>query len=304
MGYFNSIHGGFEPGPALEAFRKASVTVDPHGDTAVFLLLDELNLSRVEHYFADFLSVMESRRCKDGIWMTDPIRLAGGRTGTLKFVGQTDQAQPFVDSVAAEVQIPDNLFVIGTVNIDESTQGISNKVLDRANTIELENVDFTPAEPVAPLGYETADLHLLGHQLCERSYRTHDQAAISHPALVESMTQRLTQLNEVLVDWRLHFGWRTRDEVCMYMAYAIDFCDLASAAQVDLDGFNSEAAFDRQVLQKILPRISGTREELQHGPQGNLFDRLTVLLNGWGCVESVAKLSRMKGQELANFWEA
>ena len=304
MGYYNSIHGGFEPGPALEVFRKAGDATDAHGTMAVFLLLDELNLSRVEHYFADFLSVMESRRESAGAWITDPLRIAAGRTGTLDFVGQATKAQPFVDSVEAELQIPDNLFVIGTVNIDESTQGISNKVLDRANTIELENVDFDPPEPQMPPDYETADLHVLSHHLFDRCYRTYAQAAAAHQAVIADLTQRLTELNEVLVEWRLHFGIRTRDEVCMYMAYAHDFCAQAAATQVDLEGFDPDAAFDRQVLQKILPRISGTREELQHGQQGNLFDQLAALLTGWGALESVVKLNRMKGQELANFWEA
>lgn len=304
MGYFNSIHGGFEPGPALDAFRKARQATDGHGELGVFLLLDELNLSRVEHYFADFLSVMESRRFSGGSWTTDPLRLAAGRTGTLDFVGQTARAHPFVDSVNAELQIPDNLFVVGTVNIDESTQGISNKVLDRANTIELERVDFNPPQPPAPQGYQAADLHLLGHHLVDRGYRTLDDARAAHPAIVQSATQRLTELNEVLVEWRLHFGMRTRDEVCIYLAYAQDLCTTAGAASINLDGFDGDVAFDRQVLQKVLPRISGTREELQHGPQRNLFDRLDSLLAGWGAQLSVEKLARMKAQELANFWEA
>ena len=304
MGYYNSIHSGFEPGPALEAFRKADGAVDTHGRFAVHLLLDELNLSRVEHYFADFLSVMESRRLAGDSWVTDPLRLGGGRTGVLNFVGQTANAQPFLDSVDAELEIPDNLFIIGTVNIDESTQGISNKVLDRANTIELENVDFDPPTPPSPVDYMTADLHLLGHHLFDRPYRTYAQAVAAYPTEIEAIKQRLTSLNQVLVDWRLHFGVRTRDEVSMYMAYAHDFCTTATAAAIDLEGFDPTSAFDRQVLQKILPRISGTREELQHGPQGNLFEKLEALLAPWGAAGSVAKLGRMKAQELANFWEA
>ncbi|MEX6430119.1 McrB family protein [Ferrimicrobium acidiphilum] len=304
MGYYNSIHGGFEPGPALEAFKKASDAKDTHGTTPVFLLLDELNLSRVEHYFADFLSVMESRHENDGVWITDPLRIAAGRTGTLNFVGQSANAQPFVDSVDADLPIPENLFVVGTVNIDESTQGISNKVLDRANTIELENVDFSPPEPPEPDDYQHADLHVLAHHLVDRRYRAYEQAVAAHQAELATVTQHLTELNEVLKGWRLHFGIRIRNEVCTYMAYAYDFCEQAKAIQLDLEGFDDSTAFDRQVLQKILPRISGTREELQLGPRGNLFEQLTALLNAWGAQESVSKLDNMKVQEFANFWEA
>jgi len=114
----------------------------------------------------------------------------------------------------------------------------------------------------------------------------------------------LTALNDVLIKWRLHFGIRTRDEVCTYMVHAHDFCVQAEAGRIDLEGFDFDAGFDRQILQKILPRIAGTREELQYGPQGNLFDQLSELLAEWQAPLSIAKLDRMSTHELANFWDA
>lgn len=79
-----------------------------------FLLLDEMNLSHVERYFTDFLSVMESN---------ENIPLFSE--------GQTENGVP------AKLKFPSNLFIIGTVNIDETTNMFSPKVLDRANTIEF-----------------------------------------------------------------------------------------------------------------------------------------------------------------------
>ena len=79
-----------------------------------FLILDEMNLSHVERYFADFLSVMESKA---------DIPLHAGDT--------------IENDVPAKLEVPSNLFIIGTVNIDETTNMFSPKVLDRANTIEF-----------------------------------------------------------------------------------------------------------------------------------------------------------------------
>jgi len=88
------------------------------------------------------------------------------------------------------------------------------------------------------------------------------------------------------------------------MAYAADFLEQATAPSVDLEGYNLEAAFDRQILQKVLPRVTGTKEELQNGSKGNLFVNLKVLLDQFNCVLSLQKLDRMQAQEIVNFWEA
>lgn len=306
MGFYNSLHGGFEPGPAIEAFRKAHESEDDDGRIASFMLLDELNLARVEHYFADFLSVMESRKLAGDEWVTDPLKLAGGRTGLVKYVGHDEATTPFVDCVEAELPVPDNLFVVGTVNVDETTQGISNRVLDRANTIEFEEVYLSPVPPPsAPERCDSADLHLLSHYLVDRQYRTYGDALGGRHQLVEENLAKLSTLNDTLKGWRSHFGNRTRDEVCIYMAYAADFCDQAELAGIDLEGYGLEAALDRQILQKVLPRVSGTREELEHGPSGkSLFDAVGALLDAWDCELSSEKLRRMKAQETINFWEA
>lgn len=103
FGFYNSLQEGFEPGPVVPAFRKASEAIDDDGRFANFLILDELNLARVEHYFADFLSVMESRRPNHatGEWETDPLQLAGGRNDVLRFINARDEGSnlPFINSI-------------------------------------------------------------------------------------------------------------------------------------------------------------------------------------------------------------
>ena len=106
VGYYNVITEEYQSTPAYDLINKAQD--DP--DNPYFLILDEMNLSHVERYFADFLSAIESG---------EEIPLYG-EDRTLK--------------------LPDNLFIIGTVNVDETTYMFSPKVLDRANTIEFDTL--------------------------------------------------------------------------------------------------------------------------------------------------------------------
>lgn len=304
LGFFNALQEGFEPGVALDAIAKATRGVDDDGRYATVALLDEMNLSRVEHYFSDFLSIMETRTLRDGAWVSDPIRLAGGRTGSIRYVGSPGATADFVDSVPAELPIPDNLFFVGTVNIDESTRGISRKVLDRANTIEVELPPRSAHPPPAPTGYREAELHVLAHLLADRPYRTAALAEAARPFESEIAVKWLDELNDLLRSWGAQFGRRVYDEVCMYLAYAADFIDQAEGTGVDIEEFSLVHAFDRQVLQKILPRIAGTREELENAPAGNLFEALRTYLGQKDLRLSAEKLARMRRQEIVNFWEA
>jgi hypothetical protein len=98
-----------------------------------FLILDEMNLSHVERYFADFLSIMESQ---------DTIKLYSG----------SDRLGPDNLKIGSEISWPENLFIIGTVNIDETTYMFSPKVLDRANVIEFRISESEISEYLAAPG--------------------------------------------------------------------------------------------------------------------------------------------------------
>lgn len=284
FGYYNSLRGVFEQGPVVDAFDRAERAEDEDGRYANWLVLDELNLARVEHYFADFLSAMENQ---------DEVN---GRTGVIRIsAGEREAVFP----------IPDNLFVVGTINIDESTHGISHKVLDRANTIEFDQVHFRMTPPAEPVGWEDAELHLLAHHLVDRHYRTFGQARAGRRMVVDLNYHRLEKLYEILKPWRLHFGYRTIEEICIYMGYAADFVAQAALSGVDIEEYNLQRALDYQILQKVLPRITGTREELEREISGKrLFVELERVLEEWGCEKSLEKTRRMRTQEIVNFWEA
>ena len=123
------LNGKFIPGAIIDFVKRAELD----SSHPYFLCLDEMNLARVEYYLSDFLSVIETRDFQAGHIVSDPLvsgiyygsdTAAAGRYGTVPF--------------------PENLYVIGTVNMDETTFPFSRKVLDRANTIEFSFVDLTP----------------------------------------------------------------------------------------------------------------------------------------------------------------
>lgn len=121
LGYYNALTGSFHPGAFLRFLLRAAA--DPQ--QPYFLCLDELNLARPEYYLAPILSAMET--------MEGTIDL-GAPLAEVPLVGG--------GSVRNPLPLPVNLRIIGTVNVDESTYALSDKLLDRANLIELTDVDM------------------------------------------------------------------------------------------------------------------------------------------------------------------
>lgn len=218
--------------PTPLAFMLRAARDLPH---PYLLILDEMNLAHVERYFADVLSGMEtdepclpniSQDPTDGLWRVS----ANG---------------------PARIPFPRNLFVVGTVNVDETTYMFSPKVLDRANTFEfrVESTELTSElrKPVtcAP-----------GEALFLRSFMAHatddDWQNANRPPDAEQYVTHLRTLHELLYAWGFEFGHRTFYE-------ALRFAALLSAA----GNPNLEHALDLQVMQKVLPRLHGTRRRLE-----------------------------------------
>ena len=162
-------------------------------------VLDEMNLSHPEQYLAPILSAME---LDDG-----KIPLHGGEADD--------------DGIPASIRYPDNLVLIGTVNMDETTMGISDKVLDRAFTLEFWDVDVDRWP-----GWESAQLV------------DHDAAAVR---------KVLKSMMEALSPARLHFGWRVIEEVVRFMEQR-----QAQSAELSVND-----ALDRVLYAKVLPKLRG-----------------------------------------------
>ena len=212
------LNGNFIEGPVCPAFNAAAASPD----NPVFLCLDEMNLARVEYYLSDFLSVIESREKQDdGAIHTDPI--AHFKEG-----------------------IPDNLYIVGTVNMDETTFPFSKKVLDRANTIEFSYVDLFP-------GFDAFDIEVeplqLPNAFLATEYLVLAADCEKEKDFVIQVCDELQKVNSILKKANAHVGYRVRDEIVFYMLNNKNAENLLTYEQ----------AFDNEIMQKILPRIQGSQ---------------------------------------------
>jgi 5-methylcytosine-specific restriction endonuclease McrBC GTP-binding regulatory subunit McrB len=230
-----------------------------------FVILDEMNLAHVEYYFADFLSVLESGRVDKG-WTKEALKLHSFSQSLF------DQAQ---NEIPPTLRLPPNLYIIGTVNIDETTYMFSPKVLDRAFTLEFREVDFSDylvegvnAEEARKIAEEIRGKILEdlrnGGKFCAvvASKKEISQALEALKKLKTSgdarnMKEALNNLNRTLQPYDLHFGYRVLDEIALFLQNAKNAPD-------DVVGKLSEdKALDYAVLMKVLPKFHGPRQKLE-----------------------------------------
>lgn len=211
------LGGNFIKGPVCECFEMAYAKPNK----PVFLCLDEMNLARVEYYLSDFLSVLETReKQEDGTITTEKI-------------------------AQYERGIPDNLYIVGTVNMDETTFPFSKKVLDRANTIEFSFVDLIPSFEFS--GTEPEKL-LLPNSFLRTEYLNLSADCAQEQQYVMEICAELQKINEILLKANAHVGYRVRDEIVFYL--------LNNKAEGGL--LSHDQAMDNAIMQKILPRIQGS----------------------------------------------
>lgn len=219
LGY-TDIKGVFQEGPLTSVIKEARV----NKEYPYFVVLDEMNLARVEYYFSDFLSVMESRK-----WV-------GGEVHTLPIMSE--------NQVGERLMIPPNLYIIGTVNMDETTHPFSKKVLDRANTIECNDVHLDTLAFLEQEGSYEEPINLLNERLQSNYLRLKDAYSSNKETIVE-VTEELVQINEILKSIQAHVGYRVRDEICFYVIYSRYL-------------MSQDEALDFQLFQKILPRLTAS----------------------------------------------
>ena len=230
VGYPNALENNSYKKPdngALDLILNAKN--DP--ENPYFLILDEMNLSHVERYFADFLSAMESE---------EPIHLHDD-TGT------------DWDGVPAKLTLPKNLFVIGTVNVDETTYMFSPKVLDRANVIEfrvskdeirgfLESPKKPDLENLSGLGAIYAQDFV--KQATTKEFELESETKID-------LNRVLTELFPELQKCGAEFGYRTAYEISRFVFFHQKYSE---------SPLND--AIDAAIMQKILPKLHGSRKKL------------------------------------------
>lgn len=222
LGYVD-IKGEFKPGPLTNVIQRA----EKNPDLPYFVLLDEMNLARVEHYFSDVLSVMESRKWQGDEMVTSPLLTT--------------------EISKREIKLPTNLYILGTVNMDETTHPFSKKVLDRANTIEFNRVELANLSFLGEL--DEVEPIEVPNKVFQSIYLHLKDLYHGNEGFVKEVTDELVNINNILQPSNNHFGYRVRDEISFYLAYN-DTSKL----------MDQNKAFDHCILQKILPRIAGSDE--------------------------------------------
>ena len=219
LGYPNALKSGEYVKPesgVLQLLMRAN----EDSSKPYFLILDEMNLSVVERYFADFLSAMESG---------EPIKLWDNE-----------------NDVPSQIHLPKNVFVIGTINVDETTYMFSPKVLDRANVIEFK---IAPNEMELYLG-ENVSINLANaYSACADMAADFVDKAKSQVAKDDKQKDVLLSFFIELKKVNAEFGYRTVNEICRYLHFA--------------DGeMENDEAVDTTILQKLLPKLHGSRKKL------------------------------------------
>ncbi len=196
-----------------------------------FLILDEMNLSHVERYFADFLSIMES---------DDSIKL---------YTGSDRKSLDGLD-IKQEIHWPKNLFIIGTVNIDETTYMFSPKVLDRANVIEFR---ITEDEIAGFLeNPQTPDLSKLEKEGINMAASFLNISASKDIYKNDALTKKLNLFFSELQEVGAEFGYRTASEIMQ----------LITKLKALEPSTTDDECLDIAIMQKLLPKLHGSRSKL------------------------------------------
>lgn len=222
LGYPNALRPGEYVMPdngALQLILEASKPENQH--KPYFLVLDEMNMSYVERYFADFLSAMESGE-EIPLW-----------------TGNKD--------VPATITLPKNLFIIGTINVDETTYMFSPKVLDRANVIEFRINKEQMMEYLDGSGKIA--------RIENRAERAADFVATASKdfagSLSDEMKATLISMFDTLSKIQKEFGYRTAHEMSRFITICKCYTDMSD-----------EEAIDAAMVQKLLPKIHGSRKKV------------------------------------------
>lgn len=286
LGY-TDLSGAWRPGPLLRFAHQAAQEVNAHH---VFVL-DEMNLARVEQYFAEVLSAMEAR------------------PGSPKLLSVSDAVDRH-GQTWDDVRWSPNLAVVGTVNMDESTHSFSRKVLDRAFTLEFSHVELRQWRK--PLVASTHQPSWPSSAWTPRATRLAELGALTdnEERIVEEVVEQLIALNTCLEPVGAHVGYRTRDEVALFVLHAQE----VESCFRDTQG-RAVGALDIALSMKVLPRLTGSsvvlRQTLERLLHWAMLGRVESGVPSVGQVESwVARVSKSPdaayprcATKLARMWQ-
>ena len=272
VGYLSNIP---EPHYVFTPFVEFIIKAMKYPTIPFFLCLDEMNLAPVEEYFAEFLSAIESRSYENGVYSTDPIIKSFDSFGNevcnnmiRTFFSeynpdkQDNENEYLIDRLKNQgLMLPQNLIVIGTVNMDETTFSFSRKVLDRAMSIEMNDVDYdsylngTTDNELKSL-LETFDAVELNSLLVERPVNSSDVIGeLGHDdenSDSKFVIDYLKRVNSLLDGTQFKLGYRAANEALLYLSASYKF-----------NSGDRVKAMDNFTLMKILSRIEGDQSKLK-----------------------------------------
>lgn len=242
LGYPDGIREGvyITPANCIVEFMLAATEDDKN---PYFLILDEMNLSHVERYFSDFLSALES---------SDGIISLHNKISVFASSGK---------SIPNSIKIPSNLFIIGTVNVDETTYMFSPKVLDRANVIEfrIDEEDMSSYLQALPnpdinrlnsLGskYQEDLVKIANNNSVDLSFIDQDGTSVS-----KKIHDDLITLFNMLLDIGSEFGFRSVKEITRFIAIH---------RKINGESWSYKDSLDAQIVQKLMPKLHGSSRKL------------------------------------------
>ncbi|MEM1913415.1 MAG: hypothetical protein QW067_09770 [Thermofilaceae archaeon] len=276
LGYYNPLKGKYQKTELLEFILEAQREYIRFGKSALpyLVLLDEMNLARVEYYFADFLSVLESKRIEKERDVNDEM-LKNIKDENNNPVSEKKKligfySKPIIlhnedlPDVPQKLYLPPNLYFIGSVNIDETTYMFSPKVLDRAFTIEF---DADLKMYLKEISNQNKTVNQEDIKLSD--FTRNGKFAVIEKKYVDYMAKKKIQklgksygdiLDEIfliLKPYGLHFGYRVINEIMMFLYNATEDTN----ANYKMDEIE---ALDLAIKMKILPKFHGTRQKLEN----------------------------------------
>ena len=331
LGYYSNISKEYQ----FKKFVKFLVKAKMHPEVPFFVCLDEMNLAPVEQYFAEILSILETRKhpkTDEGVDMktikTEVIveanyfksyiyKDADGNQYSKLDMTDKDWYETFFSATTMTkeekelikkfqysrtlqqegLSLPDNVIIIGTVNMDETTHQFSRKVIDRAMTIEMNEVKFdgffeSSSELTYPDRVLPKEYFLPCHTTAGKALESVPDDAEYIKANVPAM---LAQLNEALADTPFKIAYRVQNELVLYFAALRQEEAHKATGTAEL----LATAMDQILMMKVLPRIEGD-DELLEKP----LERLAVYAEGYP--KASAKIKEMQERlgrsHFTSFW--
>lgn len=316
LGYDSAIKNHY----VVTKFVKFVAKAMRYPEVPFFVCLDEMNLAPVEQYFAEFLSVLESRKLVNGTIISEPLISHEAFNNDLVAKDLFDLQLPSVGEMHVKsaalsdadlgdnseiwhllkddgLCIPQNLIVIGTVNMDETTHQFSRKVIDRAMTFEMNEANFVSYfEDKVTLNYVDKPLdanrffaHNVSGNKAMEEFKTLDGQ------FKANVSTLLNALNEALDDTPFKIAYRVQNELILYFTEL-----LRENADAKL-----ATAFDDIMMMKVLPRIEGDDELLGNRSSGALHN-LKDFAEQHDLTKSIDKieemLKRLERSHFTSFW--